>query len=159
MNHKQERFVEEYLIDCNATQAAIRAGYSPKTADEYGRQLLGKTGVREAIQKGLAEKSNRCQVDAEWVVKNLKTVAERCMQTEPVVDATGEPTGEYRFDSRGAARALELIGKHIGMFRDKLEVTGKDGGPIQAESVQMSDEERVELINRLVLSVKARLAA
>lgn len=126
-------------FDTNATQAAIRAGYSAKRADEYGRQLLGKTGVREAIDKGLAEKSKRCQLDADWVLMNLKEVVKRCMQSEPVLDGAGQPTGEYRFDSRGATRGLELIGKHIGMFRDKLELTGKDGGPINSESVQMTD--------------------
>jgi phage terminase small subunit len=159
MTDKQTRFVEEYLKDTNATQAAIRAGYSAKRADEYGRQLLGKTGVREAIDKGLSEKSKRCQLDADWVLMNLKQVVERCMQTEPVLNRDGEPTGEYRFDSRGAARGLELIGKHIGMFRDKLELTGKDGGPIQAQGTQMTDEERLERMNQLILAVKARLAA
>lgn len=159
MTDKQSRFVEEYLKDSNATQAAIRAGYSEKRASEIGHQQLQKTGVRQAIEKGLAEKSKRCQVDADWVLMNLKQVVERCMQTEPVLDSAGQPTGEYRFDSRGATRGLELIGKHIGMFRDKLELTGKDGGPINSETVQMTDEERLERINKLILAVKARVAA
>jgi len=65
LTDQQQRFVEEYLIDLNATQAAIRAGYSEKTADSIGLQLLRKTQVAEAIADAKAERSEQTQIDAE----------------------------------------------------------------------------------------------
>lgn len=132
---KQEMFVKEYLVDLNATQAAIRAGYSKKTADRIGPELLGKTCVARAIEEANQKRAEKLELSAEWVLENLKNVAVRCQQAEPVMVfdySTKEmvETGEYQFDSKGANRALELIGKHLGMFVEKKEITGKDGGPI-----------------------------
>lgn len=130
---KQEMFVKEYLIDLNATQAAIRAGYSRKTADRIGPELLGKTCVKQAIIEANKERVERVQLDADWVLTRLKLISDRCVQGEPVFDKEGNPTGEWRFDAAGANRATELIGKHLAMFTDKQEISGKDGGPIQFE--------------------------
>ena len=71
-------------------------------------------------------------LDTYYVLKSLKSVAERCMQAEAVTDRDGAPTGEYKFEHTGANKALELIGKHVGMFSDKIkhEHTGADGKPI-----------------------------
>lgn len=69
---KQQRFVEEYLIDLNATQAAIRAGYSKKTADVQGPRLLGNVGVAAAISEAKAKREQRTQIDADWVLKRLE---------------------------------------------------------------------------------------
>lgn len=68
---KQERFVAEYLIDLNATQAAIRAGYSAKTADRIGPELLGKTCVAKAIAGAKQARIERTEIDADWVLKRL----------------------------------------------------------------------------------------
>lgn len=121
---KQERFVQEYLIDLNATQAAIRAGYSQKTADVQGPRLLGNVRVARAINAAQAETAKRLNLSQDWVLQRLKDISDRCTQAEPVFDRQGEPTGEYRFDSAGANRATELIGKHLGMFTDKIEHSG-----------------------------------
>ncbi len=131
MTEKQEQFVREYLIDLNATQAAIRAGYSVKTAYRIGANLLQKSSVREAIEKAQAERAKRVELTADYVLDGLREVAERCRQAEPVLDRKGNPTGEYQFDSGGANRALELLGKHLGLFVERKELTGKDGGPIE----------------------------
>lgn len=72
MTPKQERFVDEYLIDLNATQAAIRAGYSVRTADRIGPELLGKTCVKEAIELRKAGLSLKAEISAEEVIKELK---------------------------------------------------------------------------------------
>ena len=66
---KQQRFVEEYLIDLNATQAAIRAGYSPKTANEQGARLLANASVQEAIAKAMAERSRRTGISQDRVIQ------------------------------------------------------------------------------------------
>jgi len=71
LTSKQARFVDEYLIDLNATQAAIRAGYSERTADKIGSQLLGKTGVAAAIAAAKQKRADRTEIDADWVLKRL----------------------------------------------------------------------------------------
>ena len=119
MTPKQERFVQEYLIDLNATQAAIRAGYKHL---DMGRQLLTKTHVQEAIEAAKGERAKRTELTTDYVLSGLRDVAERCRQAEPVLDREGNPTGEYRFDSSGANRALELLGKHLGIFIEKKQV-------------------------------------
>ncbi|MNW10683.1 Terminase small subunit [compost metagenome] len=70
----------------------------------------------------MVDRAEKSEVNAQWVLDRLVQLAERCMQAEPVTDRDGSPTGEYRFDSSGANKALENIGKHLGMFKDKLEV-------------------------------------
>jgi phage terminase small subunit len=116
---KQQRFCEEYLIDLNGTQAAIRAGYSKKTAKEISAQNLTKLNIAEFIQELKDNRSKSTQITTEWVVKRLKEISDRCMTTEPVMewqDGKKVPTGEYIFDSSGANRATELLGKHLGSF-------------------------------------------
>ena len=91
MTPKQERFVQEYMVDLNATQAAIRAGYSAKTAAEQGYQLLHKTSVQEAIQAGQAEFRERLEVSKESVtvqLNNAYDMAETNAQPAVMVQAT-----------------------------------------------------------------------
>ena len=126
LTSKQRRFKDEYLVDTNATKAAIRAGYSKKTARVQGGRLLLNVAIRAAIdaaQNALAEKTG---LTTEWVVERLRIVAERCLQSEPVLDKEGNqifvetPNGDvvpaYTFQAMGASKALELIGKHLGIF-------------------------------------------
>lgn len=132
---KQEAFCEEYMIDLNATQAAIRAGYSESTAAAIGCENLTKPNIAEYISKLQAKRSDKTELDAQWVIERLQRVHDRCMQEEAVTDADG-PTGEYRFEHSGANRSLELLGKHIGMFVDKKEISGPGGIPIQIAEVR-----------------------
>lgn len=126
---KQEMFCREYLIDLNATQAAKRAGYSDKTAREQAAQHLSKLSIQERIAELKAEREQRVQVDADYVLKQAVKLHERCMQEiKPKVVAgkqAKDPDGNniFVFDSSGAAKALELIGKHVNIqaFKDKVE--------------------------------------
>ena len=127
---KQERFVEEYLIDLNATQAAIRAGYSRKTANRTGSENLSKPGIAEAIAKRQKERSERTEIDQDWVLMRLQQNIERAMEAVPVLDSHGNATGVWKYEGAVANKALELLGKHLGMFRDRVELTGADGGPV-----------------------------
>lgn len=112
---KQQRFVEEYLIDLNATQAAIRAGYSEKTAKEIGSENLTKPNIAKAIAEAQEKLSNKAQVTVEMVVQGLLNEAK---------DLSEGSTQSARVS------AWAHLGKHLGMFKDKIEHTGKDGGPI-----------------------------
>ena len=82
--HKQQCFVEEYLIDLNATQVAIRAGYSEKTANEQGSRLLANVSVAAAIEEAMAERSERTKVTQDYVLETIVETVERCKQASPV---------------------------------------------------------------------------
>lgn len=132
LTDKQEAFIREYLVDLNATQAAIRANYSKNTAQEQGSRLLSNVMVRARIDELLETRKQKLELDAQWVLNRLMQVANRTMKAEPVMKWDYEArsmveTGEYMFDSRGANQALELIGKHLAMFKDKVEHSGSLG--------------------------------
>jgi len=117
---KQKLFCKNYLIDLNATQAAIRAGYSKKTAHVIGPENLEKPILREYIQLQLKNKEKKVDISAEWVLENLKELCERCMQKTAVLDAQGKKTGVWRFDSRGANKSLELLGRYLSLFSENI---------------------------------------
>ena len=112
---KQQRFVEEYLIDLNATQAYIRAGFSEKLANTNAAKLLQNTTIAKAIEDARKEVSEKAQVTVEMVVQGLLNEAK---------DLSEGSTQSARVS------AWAHLGKHLGMFKDKIEHTGKDGGPI-----------------------------
>jgi phage terminase small subunit len=149
MTPKQDRFVEEYLIDLNATQAAIRAGYSPKYANSNAPKLLQNTSIRARVDAAIAAQSRRTGVTADRVVRELARVA--FVNAPDVInvdeatlrgDATRDDTAAISSvrvkvipgeDGDGTEReikladklkALELLGRHLGMFDDKLTVAG-----------------------------------
>ena len=122
MTPKQRRFVEEYLVDLNATQAAIRARYSERTAQEQGSRLLSKAMVQTAVAKAMAERSRRTKITSDYVLAGLQEIAERTMQRVPVLDRLGNKSGQWRFNAGAATRAFELMGKHLGMFATKLDI-------------------------------------
>lgn len=130
LSAKQEQFCREYLVDLNATQAAIRAGYSPKTAYSMGQRLLKNVEVQKAVQSAMDERSKRTEVNADYVLTNLLEIVERCMQRAPVLHKGEQVVDEegnsvWCFDGKNAIRALELLGKHKGMWTDKVEMSGE----------------------------------
>lgn len=163
LNGKQKRFVEEYLIDLNATQAAIRAGYSEKTARQMGTENLAKPVISAAIEEAIAKRAERTEITQDMVLRELAKIGFSNMQDymkttpdgDPYLDfsnltrdqsaALTEVTVEDYFEGRGEdARAVKRvkfkladkraalvdIGKHLGMFTTRVELTGKDGAPI-----------------------------
>ncbi len=154
---KQERFVEEYLIDLNASQAAIRAGYSPKSAKDIGQQLLAKTHIRARVDIALAERSKRTGINADRVLLELAklalanpldvveamdatirdgatredTAAIQSIKCKVIPQKNDEPIIEREVRLYDKNKSLELLGKFLGMVVDKREITGKNGGPIE----------------------------
>lgn len=134
---KQARFVQEYIVDMNATQAAIRAGYSQDTAGAIGWENLQKPEISDGIAQAQQDMAARASISQDWVMARLKDVAIRCLQAEPVLDREGNETGEYRFSDTGANRSLELIGKHLGMFIDRKADVLPDGSPVPPTTMLM----------------------
>lgn len=146
---KMIKFVNEYLIDLNATQAAIRAGYSQDTAGSIGSENLQKPEIQEFMDRRKKEIADVAELSPEWVIQNLKEVALRCKQAEPVmikIDGELVPSGEYKFDSNGANRALELIGKQIGgMFVNKVDLTTKGESIRETPSAKIPSGEEIDI--------------
>lgn len=116
LNEKQKQFCEEYIIDLNGTQAAIRAGYSAKTANEQAAQLLAKLSIQEYIQKIKNKRSERVKYSQDELMRDILEVKNRCMQANPVLDKEGNETGVWKFDSNGANKALDMLAKHVGFY-------------------------------------------
>ena len=109
LTEKQKRFVAEYLVDLNATQAAIRAGYSEKTAGQIGEQNLKKLEIQEALQKAIKDRENRTEITQDKVLDELGKVA--FSKAADYTDSTLKYSNKLR--------ALELLGKHLGLFDGK----------------------------------------
>ena len=146
MTKKQKRFVEEYLIDLNATQAAIRAGYSPDSAKEIGSENLTKPDISKAVDQAIAERSRRTGVNADRVVRELAKIAfvnagevvdlDTALLMDKISDddmaaiqsvkvkTFGEDGVEREVKLADKLKALELLGKHLGLFKDKVEING-----------------------------------
>ena len=117
---KQEKFCLEYMVDLNATQAAIRAGYSEKTAQVIGAENLIKPMIANRINEMREEQAKRTQISADFVLGGLKQIATEALDLK-----------EY---DAASIKALELLGKHLKLFTDKQELTGADGGAIKTEA-------------------------
>lgn len=149
LTKKQQRFVDEYLIDLNATQAAIRAGYSPTSARQIADENMSKPDIKNSIERALAERSKRTGINADRIIQELAkiaflnptdvinmdeatvkgdanrddtaAIASVKVKTIPVED--GDIT-EREVRTYDKVKALELLGKHLGMFTDKFKVEG-----------------------------------
>jgi phage terminase small subunit len=164
---KQALFVREYLIDLNATQAAIRAGYSVDTAQQIGSENLSKPVIQESIQSAMEERSKRTEITADRVLREIATIAFIDIRDafgddgqllpikempediaraiggidHSVMGSKGEEIGLTSkiklIDKKGA---LELAGKHLKLFTDRVESSGVNGGPIEHKwSVEIID--------------------
>lgn len=146
LSEQRQRFVEEYLIDLNGTQAAIRAGYSVKTAQEQSSRLLSNVMVQEAISKAMAARSKRTGVNQDRVILELAKIAFvkmtdvvdnngriredatdddlACIESIKYKESDNELGGSVEREVKigSKLKALELLGKHLGMWNDKLDV-------------------------------------
>lgn len=162
LTKKQKLFCEEYLIDLNATQAVIRAGYSPETAGAIGAENLKKPQIQKAIAKAMADRSRRTGVNADRVLMELAKIA--FVNAADVIDAEdatlkedataedlaavqsvkvksfGEDGVEREIKLADKIKALELLGRHLGMFNDRLRLDAKlDTGKLDSILAQLKD--------------------
>lgn len=124
---KQRRFCDEYLIDLNATQSAIRAGYSEKNARNIASENLAKPNIKAYIDERMAEKESQLIATQDEVLKYLTSVLRgESQSTEIVVEGTGDGCSEARTlkkepSEKDRLRAAELLGKRYGLYTDKVE--------------------------------------
>ena len=126
LTQRQKKFCDEYLIDCNATQAAIRAGYSPKTAKQIGQRMLTNVDLKDYIDAQLERIHNEKTADAQEVIEYLTSVM-RGEHTEQVLKLVGDgvqTVTDIDVSAKERLKAAELIGKRYGLFTDKVDVGG-----------------------------------
>lgn len=172
MTERQKRFCNEYLIDLNVTQAAIRAGYTPKYANKKAYELLDKPEIKEYLDKKIKDRGQRTEITQDKVVNELAAIAfSNASDFFKVIDKTVTVGGSIVLDDEGNPRtykdvefvntdklseankkvissikqgsngleiklndklkALELLGKHLGMFKDKVELSGNVNNPYE----------------------------
>ena len=162
LTEKQKSFIHEYIIDKNATQSAIRAGYSKRTANEQGARLLAKVSIRKVIDKLIKDQEERTLMTADQIIIELKKIAFLDIRgaftdqgmlkdlqdiPEDVAHAMAGIEVMELYDGRGNDRekigytkkiklcskvhALELLGKHLKMFTDRVELSGNEDDPLR----------------------------
>ena len=116
MQDNHIKFADKYFETLNASESAIYAGFSADTARQSGYQVLQRDDVQEylaSLRKDYAEKSG---ISKQWVIDRFKEISDRCVQEIEPITIQGMPTGEFKFDSSGANKATEMLGKIIGVF-------------------------------------------
>lgn len=119
---KQTLFVAQYLANgLNATQAAIAAGYSEKTAESQASRLLRNVKVAEAIDEAQSPILKRLGITKDYVLETIVSTISRCQQSEQVTYRGVAVPGEFQFDAANVLKGTELLGRHLKMFTDKVE--------------------------------------
>lgn len=121
LSDKVAAFVREYLIDKNATQAAIRAGYSARGAGKTGHDMLQKPHIKAAVTRELKAQAARTLMTADKVLLDIQQLGDKAAKA-----------GEFH----AAIRSRELLGKHFRLFTDKVELTGKNDGPVEFSEIR-----------------------
>lgn len=183
---KQQAFCREYLIDLNATQAAIRAGYSEKTARSQAQRMLTNVDIQTELKELMEIRAKRAEIDADTVLAELLRIARadigEAFNPDGSLKSMAEMPEEIRraisgvdvfeeFQGRGDSReqigftrkvrfwdkvkALEMLGRHLRMFSDRVEITGKDGGPVEVGQSGRPAEEVAEFSKLVFASFQA----
>lgn len=131
LSDKQALFCKEYVIDLNATQAAIRAGYSAKTAGQMGDENLKKPQIQAEIQRLTADRSQRTEITADYVLQKIQNI----------IEATSAEN-EDSYNPQAALKGCELLGKHLRMWTDKVQHSGEVDLNLAIEVTFGDDEDK-----------------
>jgi phage terminase small subunit len=150
MTPKQEIFIDEYIIDYNATRA-YKSAYNlsddkESTARVNGCKLLTNPNIRAILEEKKAERTKNLGITAEFVLGGLKEIAIKCSKEEIILDKQGNSTGKFKLDSAGSNKAYELLGKHLKLFTEKIETENIN---INQEVAKMSDKEILDELKEL----------
>lgn len=118
---KMESFVNEYFVDLNASQACLRAGYKTRSPNKMATKLMNHPLVQEEIKKRMELRQEKAELTAEYVLTKLVSIVDKTEEANP----------------QAALRGLELLGKHLGLYRDRQEISGPDGEAIHVKEEQV----------------------
>lgn len=149
LNEKQKIFCQEYIIDFNGTRAAIVAGYSKKTARSMASENLTKPDIQQHLKELINQRSERTKITQDEVVANIVEVMQRCMQAKPVLFMGHQVQDEegnnlWKFDSQGANKALDMLMKHTGGYKEDNKQQQANITPIQKIFVTKEEEQEVK---------------
>lgn len=144
----EQQLVDTLLTDPyrNKTKALLklRPNASHKAASVEASRIMSDVNVRSYLKYCLESDHEALVATKQYVQMNLRVVAERCMQVEPVFDAKGQPTGDYKFDASGANTALKLLGQTIGMFKEESRIKIVADRPLMTITVPKRPKKEVE---------------
>jgi phage terminase small subunit len=132
---RQRRFVEEYLIDFNGTQACLRAGYTGKHVNRQAFQNMEHPGIRAAIDFMVAQRASESAIKPDYVIKKVTKAIE---------------TAEQEGNHSAVLKGCELLARHLGMFIERQEISGPNGDPIRVEQVKEAADAFTSAINSLI---------
>jgi phage terminase small subunit len=132
---RQKRFAEEYMVDFNATEACQRAGYNTKYPNRMGHQLLETKGVMALINKLSKERASKSVIKPDYVIKKVVRTIEQA---------------ETENNHSAVLKGCELLARHLGMFIERTELSGPEGGPIQYERVKEAADAFTRSISSLI---------
>ena len=145
---KQKAFVEEYIVDLNGTQSAIRAGYSAKTANRIASQNLSKPVIQRAIEQAKQGRSERTKIDADFVLEQITEFLDCCFGRKPIrkvvnIDGSLESVEITEFNQAGIGKAIELMGKHINVqaLQEKQKIDSTINDSFDDRYINMSEAE------------------
>lgn len=148
INDFEREFVDILMTDPyrNQTKALLKMRPDAKSASAKteASRIMSDVNVRSYMQYCIEANHKALVATREMIQFNLKAVADRCMQVEPVLDAKGQPTGEYKFDASGANQALKLLGQTIGLFKEESRIKIQAGRPLLTITVPKHPKEEIE---------------
>lgn len=144
----EQQLVDTLLTDPYRSQTKalmkLRPNASPRAASVEASRIMSDVNVRSYLKYCIESDHEALVATKSYVQMNLRVVAERCMQVEPVLDAKGQPTGDYKFDASGANTALKLLGQTIGMFKEESRIKIVADRPLMTITVPKRPKKEVE---------------
>lgn len=142
LNEKQKQFCEEFIIDFNGAQAAIRAGYSKRSAKQIAFEHLTKPDLQAYIKELIENRNERTRITQDEVIRDIIEVKNRCMQKVPVFSLDENGNNLWKFDAQGANKALDMLAKHTGLY----EVDNKQKAGF---NIVVADEKHKQMLEDL----------